>query len=332
MPPISPTINVGPLVIHLYGIIIVFGALVATYVASIEARRRGENPEHAWSALTWCLIAGILGARLYHVLSSPQGSSMGFRYYFIDNPIDVVHIFGLSIPFPTALMIWNGGLGIFGAIAGGALALIIYARRHKLSAWRWLDIATPGLLLAQAIGRWGNFINQELYGPPTTLPWGITIDAQHRIDPFRDLSRYPVETTRFHPVFLYESIWNLAGFVALMIVGRRHRDRLKDGQLLGMYLIIYGVGRLLVETLRPDAWLAGSIPVAQLVSVAAIVLGTGIIAWRRNQIRPAVGAPTTSSPSVSEVQPTADSRTLPSETSAPDLQAEPPLSSSDRQG
>lgn len=323
MPPISPTINVGPLVIHLYGIIIVFGALVATYIASIEARRRGENPEHAWSALTWCLIAGILGARLYHVLSSPQGTNMGFRYYFIDNPIDVIHIFGLSVPFPTALMIWNGGLGIFGAIAGGALALIIYARRHGLSAWRWLDIAVPGLILAQAIGRWGNFINQELYGPPTTLPWGITIDAQHRIDPFRDLSRYPVETTRFHPVFLYESIWNLLGFVVLMIVGRRQGGRLKDGGLLGLYLIIYGVGRLLFETLRPDAWLAGGIPVAQLVSAAAIVLGAGIAAWRRDQRLPAVRETAALGPAAAE-GPLAGS-TLPSEPGAADVQPSEPL-------
>ena len=323
MPPISPTINVGPLVIHLYGIIIVFGALVATYVASLEAKRRGENPEHAWSALTWCLIAGILGARLYHVLSSPQGTNMGFRYYFVDNPIDVIHIFGLSVPFPTALMIWNGGLGIFGAIAGGALALIVYARRHKLSAWRWLDIATPGLILAQAIGRWGNFINQELYGPPTTLPWGITIDAQHRIDPFRDLSRYPVETTRFHPVFLYESIWNLLGFIALIIIGRRQRGRLKDGGLLGLYLMMYGVGRLLFETLRPDAWLAGGIPVAQLVSAAAIVLGAGIVAWRRDQGQLATSKSTALGSAAAELP--RGSGTLPPEPGTADTQPpEPP--------
>jgi len=280
MPPISPTFNIGPLVLHLYGIIIVLGAVAGGYVASIEARRRGENPEHTWNLLTWCLIAGILGARLYHVLSTPAGNSMGFRYYFYTNPFETIRIFGAAIPFPTALMIWNGGLGIFGGIAGGILALAIYARHYRLVFSWWLDIAAPGLIIAQAIGRWGNFFNQELYGPPTTLPWGLHIDAQHRIAPFADLSRYPVDTTLFHPVFLYESLWNLAGFVALMIIGRRFRTWLRDGDIFNMYLIIYGAGRLLVESLRPDAWVIGSIPTAQLVSIALIVLGTALLVWR----------------------------------------------------
>ncbi len=282
MPPISSTFNIGPLVIHLYGIIIVVGALAGAFVATFEAKRRGEDPDHAWNMLTWCLIAGILGARLYHVLSSPQGNSMGFQYYFVTNPFETVQLFGRPVPFPTALMIWNGGLGIFGGIAGGALAMAIYARRNHLSLLRWMDIAAPGLILAQAIGRWGNYLNQELYGPPTTLPWGITIDAQHRIGQFTDLSRFPVDTTRFHPVFLYESIWNFLGFAALMIVGRRYRDRLKDGDIFALYLMVYGVGRLLVESLRPDAWLVGTIPTAQLVSVALIIFGAGVMVWRRS--------------------------------------------------
>jgi len=281
MPPISPTFNIGPLAVHWYGIIIVVGALAGAYAATFEAKRRGEDPEHVWNALVWCLVAGILGARLYHVLSSPQGTTIGFRYYFVTNPFDTITIFGRSIPFPTALMIWNGGLGIFGAIAGGALAAIIYVRRNQLSLLRWLDIGAPGLILGQAIGRWGNFVNQELYGPPTTLPWGIPIDAEHRIAPFTDLSRYPVETTRFHPLFLYESLWNFAVFAALMIVGRRYADRLKDGDILSLYFILYGLGRLFIEALRPDAWLIGNIPTAQLVSAGLIVLGVGLMVWRR---------------------------------------------------
>jgi phosphatidylglycerol---prolipoprotein diacylglyceryl transferase len=283
MPPISPTFNIGPLVLHLYGIIIVLGAIAGGYVASVEARRRGENPEHAWNVLTWCLIAGILGARLYHVLSSPAGNSMGFQYYFYDNPFETIYIFGAAIPFPTALMIWNGGLGIFGGVAAGALALAIYAHHYQLKIARWLDIAAPGLIIAQAIGRWGNFFNQELYGPPTSLPWGLRIDAQHRIAPFADLSRYPVETTLFHPVFLYESLWNLAGFIALMVIGRRFRSWVRDGDIFSLYLVIYGVGRLLVESLRPDAWVIGAIPTAQIVSIVFILLGIGLIVWRHSR-------------------------------------------------
>jgi phosphatidylglycerol:prolipoprotein diacylglycerol transferase len=283
MSPISPTFNIGPLAIHLYGIIMIIAAIAASFVASMEAKRKGDNPEYVWTMVTWCLIAGILGARLYHVLSSPQGSAIGFRYYFITNPFETIQILGASIPFPTALMIWNGGLGIYGGIVGGVLALAVYTWRNHLSLPQWLDTAAPSFILAQAIGRWGNFVNQELYGPPTTLPWGIPIDAQHRLPAYADLTRFPVETTRFHPVFLYESLWNLAGCAALLYIARRFQDRLKSGDISCLYLVIYGVGRLLVEALRPDAWLVGGIPAAQIVSVVAIVIGVALMVLRRRQ-------------------------------------------------
>ena len=279
MPPISPSFQIGPLTIHLYGVIIVVGAIAAGVLTSIEARRKGDDPEHVWNIVTWCLLAGIVGARLYHVFSSPQGNAIGFRYYFITNPFEMVQVFGLSFPFPTALMVWNGGLGIYGGIAGGVLALAVYAWRHHLPLARWLDSGAPGLILAQAIGRWGNFVNQELYGPPTTLPWGIPIDAEHRLPMYADLSRFPVETTRFHPVFLYESLWNLGGCLILLFVARR--VRLCDGDVFCLYLILYGLGRLLIESLRPDAWLIGGIPTAQIVSALCVVVGTAILVLRR---------------------------------------------------
>ncbi len=283
MPPISPTFNVGPLTIHLYGIIIVIGAIAAGVLTSLEAKRKGDNPEHVWNIVTWCLIAGILGARLYHVLSSPQGNAIGFEYYFVTNPFETVPLFGLSIPFPTALMIWNGGLGIYGGVAGGVLALAVYAWRNHLSLPRWLDNGAAGLILAQAVGRWGNYVNQELYGPPTTLPWGIPIDADHRLPAYVDLTRFPAETTRFHPVFLYESLWNFAGCLALLYVARRFQSRLRDGDVFCLYLVIYGVGRLWVESMRPDAWLVGVIPTAQIVSLVAIVAGVALIVLRRSR-------------------------------------------------
>jgi phosphatidylglycerol:prolipoprotein diacylglycerol transferase len=283
MPPIDPVFYIGPVAVHLYGIIIVTGALLGAYASTFEARRRGEDPEHVWNGLVWALIGGILGARLYHVLSSPQGTDIGFRYYFHTNPFDTIRVLGLAIPFPTALMIWKGGLGIFGGIAGGVLAVVIYLRRNHLSVWRWLDIGAVGLILGQAIGRWGNFINQELYGPPTSLPWGLSIDAEHRLPPYDNLSRFPLETTRFHPLFLYESLWNVMIFAILMVAGRRYRDRLKDGDVFSLYLIGYSVGRILVESLRPDAWVVSGIPVAQIVSVALIVLGVALMVWRRQR-------------------------------------------------
>lgn len=281
MPPISPTFNIGPLTIHLYGIIIVLGAVAAGVLTSTEAKRKGDDPEHVWNIVTWCLIAGILGARVYHVLSSPQGNTIGFTYYFVTNPFETIHLFGAAIPFPTALMIWNGGLGIFGGVAGGVLALALYTWRNHLSLSRWLDSGAAGLLLAQAIGRWGNFVNQELYGPPTTLPWGIPIDAQHRLPAYADLTRFPADTTRFHPVFLYESLWNLAGCAVLLFLARRPASRFKEGDVFSLYLVIYGLGRLLVETLRPDAWLLGSVPTAQVVAVGSIVLGVALLVLRR---------------------------------------------------
>ncbi|NJN94313.1 MAG: prolipoprotein diacylglyceryl transferase [Anaerolineales bacterium] len=174
----------GPFVVRWYGLLIVAGALAAAYITSLEARRKKEDPDHAWNVLIWCLVLGIIGARFYHVLSSPAGGSRGFSYYFIEQPFTAVTLFGVAIPFPTAFMIWQGGIGIYGALIGGILAVFIYARRHHLNFWRWLDNIAPGMLLAQAIGRWGNFFNQELYGPPTDLPGPLPS---------------PMPTSAFHP-------------------------------------------------------------------------------------------------------------------------------------
>jgi phosphatidylglycerol:prolipoprotein diacylglycerol transferase len=252
--------EIGPIVVHWYGLLIVVGILVGGFVATLEAKRRGENPEHVWHGLIWCIIFGFLGARLYHVLSSPADGSGGFRS-FIQDPIAI-------------LRVWDGGLGIYGAIAGGVVGLLLYVRRRHLNAWRWLDIATPGLVLAQAIGRWANLINQELYGPPTTVPWGLPITAEYRIPRYSDLTLYPVDTTRFHPTFLYESLWTLGVFFLLMGVERRCEDRLLNGDIFLAYLVLYGLGRLWIEQLfRPDAWaLNNGLAVASLISLALALL------------------------------------------------------------
>jgi len=275
--------QIGPFIVRWYGLLIVTGALAAAYVAGIEAKRKRENPDHVWNLLIWCLILGIIGARIYHVLSSPSGASRGFNYYFIDQPFTTLTLFGAAIPFPTALRIWEGGIGIFGALLGGILAIYIYTQRNNLNVWRWLDNAAPGMLLAQAIGRWGNYFNQELYGPPTDLPWGITItNVQQRIPPFNDLSQYPLDTT-FHPAFFYEFVWNLIGFVLLMWIARKYAGKLLDGDVLSLYLVWYPVGRILIEALRPDAWTLSGIPTAQLVSIILILAGLGLMYYRRQR-------------------------------------------------
>lgn len=265
--------KIGPIVVHWYGLLVVTGAVLGGYIATREAKRRGEEPEHVWDGLVWCIILGLIGARLYHILSSPADGSGGFRYY-VENPI-------------AMLQVWDGGLGIYGAVAGGVIGLLIYVRRHQLNAWRWLDIGAPGMALAQVIGRWANFINQELYGPPTTLPWGITISAEHRIPRYSDLALYPTDTTRFHPTFLYESLWNLGVFVLLTWTGRRWAHRLRDGDLFLGYLSLYAIGRLWIEQFfRPDAWALGSnLPVATLISLAMALFAGLTILLRHRRAR-----------------------------------------------
>jgi len=260
--------HLGPLTVYWYGIIIVTAALVGGYVAAFEARRRGEDEDHIWNMLILVILLGIVGARLYHVFSTPAGGDLGWTYYR-EHPEAIFYV-------------WNGGLGIFGAVAGGLLGVLIYTYRAKLSVLRYLDIGAPALLMGQAIGRWGNFVNQELYGPPTTLPWGIQIDEFHRIPPFNDLSQYPL-TTRFHPDFLYESLWNLIGVVLILVAGRKWADRLKEGDLFLCYLIWYPVGRLWVEALRPDAWEIGNIPTAQIISAALIVIAVVVLVVRHRR-------------------------------------------------
>ena len=194
------------------------------------------NPDHVWNGLIWCLILAVIGARLYHVLTpSPSMAAVG-----IEGPLDY-----LRNPY-YLINIRRGGLGIFGGIAGGALGLLIYAYRNRLPALAWADLAAIGLALGQAVGRWANFVNQELYGAPTDLPWAIFIDPAHRLPGF-------VHSERFHPAFLYESIWNLLVFLLLLALWRRYQERLLTGDLVALYLILYGVGRVLMETVRLDS-------------------------------------------------------------------------------
>jgi len=263
--------KIGPLAIRWYGLLIMTGVLLCAFVASREARRRGENPDHVWNGLTWCIILGLIGARLYHVFSSPA-EGVGWSYYR-EHPIEI-------------FAFWHGGfqgLGIFGAVIGGLLGLYLYARFNKLNFLRWADIAAMVVPLGQAIGRWGNFFNQELYGYPTTLPWGVKIDAAHRYGPFTDLEKYPVETTRFHPTFFYESLWCFASFFFLMYVARRFSSRLKDGDILLLYFICYPLGRIITETQRPDAWRMWGIPVAQIISAIFIIVAATILVYRHRQ-------------------------------------------------
>jgi phosphatidylglycerol---prolipoprotein diacylglyceryl transferase len=267
-PPVSPIIfETGPFALRWYGLLMLMAILAAATVASRYVARQGEDPDNLWDMLFWILIPGFIGARLYYVfIQSPRGPE-GLGYY-LANPGKI-------------LQIWGGGIHIFGGFIFGAIALFIFSRIRQLNPLPYLDGIALGLPLAQAIGRWGNFINQELYGPPTTLPWGLRIDAQHRIPPYNNLAQYP-DATRFHPLFLYESLWNLVGFAVLFWISRKFEHSLKPGDLALGYLIWYPLGRFFIEFLRTDSWFFPGTPfnVVHILSAGAIAAATLTLYYR----------------------------------------------------
>lgn len=274
-PPSSIFLDLGFLQVRWYGVLITLGMIIAVNVAAREAGRKGiDDPSVVWDGALLVIVLGLIGARLYHVVSSPNdGSGSGLAYY-LRNPLEIIAI-------------WKGGLGIFGGLLGGIFGIVIVAWRNKISLRKLFDCVALGVPLAQALGRWGNFFNQELYGPPTSSSWwGIQIDAAHRTRAgrydFTDMQQYPPNTL-FHPTFFYESMWNLLGFGVLFFVSRRFRAQLRDGDIGALYLIWYGVGRIWVELgFRPDAWTLGSLPTAVWVSLGAISVGMiMLIAYRR---------------------------------------------------
>lgn len=226
--------QLGPLFIRYYALIIMMGVVAAAWLSTVEAKRRGLSTDYVWDSLPWIVIGGIIGARLWHIFTPPASMvEQGITTkYYLTHPLD-------------AIAIWKGGVGIPGGVIGGALALWIYTKKIKLSFLEWADILVPGLALAQAIGRWGNFINQEVYGSPSTLPWAIKIAPTYRLREFMQYETY-------HPLFLYESLLNLLNMGILLFVGRKFKAWLKKGDIFLLYLIIYPAIRFGLEFLRLD--------------------------------------------------------------------------------
>ena len=258
-------LELGPLQLYWYGIIIASAVLVAAVLATRVASWLGENPDGVWAMLLPVVIVAVIGARIYHVIHL-------WDEVYAENPI--------LIP-----QIWNGGIGIPGAIAGGALAVWLYSRSTGLNAARWMDVAAPALLLGQAIGRLGNFVNQELYGPPTALcgdgfppclPFGIPIGAEKRAGTPWDATTFPVETTQFVPLFAYEAVLNLIGMAVLLLVIRRFAPRLLAGDITLMYIMWYGSVRAMLEGYRTGNWVILGIPTAVWIGILAVVLAA---AW-----------------------------------------------------
>lgn len=237
--------HLGPVPLRAYTLAILVGIFVAVWLGMRRWAARGGDPDHVLDVAVWAVPFGVVGARVYHVIT------------------DWDKYFGEDGEPAEALRIWEGGLSIWGAIAMGVLGGYIATRRRGLPFPALADALAPGILLAQAIGRWGNYFNQELFGGPTDLPWGLEIDADRRPPGYED-----VET--FHPTFLYESLWALAGFLILIWADRRFK--LGNGRVFALYVVVYTAGRTWIETMRIDT--GGTVE-----GPAREILGMRINAW-----------------------------------------------------
>lgn len=247
--PGSSSIDLGPLELRAYGLAIGLGVLAAVWIARRRWAGRGGDPDDVSRVGTWSVVAGLVGARAYHVITD--------YHRFQGEWLDVVKV-------------WEGGLGIPGGLLAGVVTGVLLARRWGLPAPQLLDVVAPAIPVAQAIGRLGNWFNQEVFGRPTDLPWGLQIDPSHRPDGYERFAT-------FHPTFLYEGLWNLALAGALVLYERR-RDGRRPGRLFALYVLGYGVGRLWIEALRIDeATRIAGVRVNIWVSLVAIAGATAAV-------------------------------------------------------
>ena len=226
-----------------YGVIISTGVLLGVLIALKEAKRTGFKEDNLLDFLLYAIPAGIVGARAYYVIFSWD--------YYSQNLSQIINI-------------RNGGLAIHGAIIAGVITGIIFCKKRKINFLELIDLVIPSLILGQAIGRWGNFVNQEAYGGPTDLPWGIIVNGQ-----------------KVHPTFFYESIINICVFIFL-IWFRKHK-KATHGQIFGLYLILYSAGRFFVEGLRTDSLMFLGMRVAQLISISSIILGVSLLIYLKKK-------------------------------------------------
>ena len=251
---------IGPLAVHWYGIMYAIGLAVAFVVIEREARRRDLDTGLLANGFILIAFAALVGGRLYHVIDQWDA-----RY---KNDL-------LAIVLPP-----YSGLGVYGGIATGFLAAVLYTRWKRQPFLGWADAAAPGLLVMQAVARWGNFFNQELYGPPTKLPWGIAIECANRTETW---ACPPVGTTpvdaHFVPLFLYESLSGLVGAVVLLMLARRVRG-LRPGDIVLLFFAWYGTTRFVLEPLRTNNWTLDGIPTASIISAGLVVGALLLLAWR----------------------------------------------------
>jgi phosphatidylglycerol---prolipoprotein diacylglyceryl transferase len=250
----SPGPMVGPLPIRWYGLLIASAVLIGASLSTYLAKRRGVNPDLLSDLAIWLVVAAIPCARLYYVAFQWES--------YASRPVEI-------------LAIWHGGIAIHGALIGGTLASLIFARLNKISFWVLADLVAPSVILGQAIGRWGNFFNSEAFGRPTDLPWKLYIPPAQRPAAYSQFDF-------FHPTFLYESLWNLGVFAILMTLffrGLKPNSKLKNGTLFLVYLLAYSLGRFWIEGLRMDSLMLGPLRVAQCISLVGVALGGAGLFW-----------------------------------------------------
>ncbi|MGE7778566.1 prolipoprotein diacylglyceryl transferase [Peribacillus sp. NPDC097264] len=252
--PLNPiAIELGSIQIHWYGLIIGFGVLLGLIIALRESERRGLDKELFTDMILFAVPIAIICARIYYVI---------FQWdYYSQNPGDIIKI-------------WNGGIAIHGALIGSVLTAIIFAKVKNVSFWKLADIAAPSLLLGQAIGRWGNFMNQEAHGGEVTRAFLENLHLPEFI-----INQMYINGTYYHPTFLYESVWNIVGVVILLLL---RKVNLRRGELFLTYVLWYSVGRFFIEGLRTDSlMLTDSLRIAQVISIVLIIIAVAFVLYRR---------------------------------------------------
>ncbi|MCM3167335.1 prolipoprotein diacylglyceryl transferase [Peribacillus frigoritolerans] len=252
--PLNPiAIDLGPIQVHWYGLIIGFGVLLGLIIALRESERRGLDKEIFTDLILFAVPMAIISARIYYVIFQWE--------YYSQNPGDIIKI-------------WNGGIAIHGALIGSVLTAIVFAKVKKVSFWKLVDIAAPSLLLGQAIGRWGNFMNQEAHGGEVTRSF---LENMHL--PEFIINQMYINGTYYHPTFLYESIWNILGVIILLSL---RKVNLRRGELFLTYVIWYSIGRYFIEGLRTDSlMLTESLRIAQVISIVLIAVAIALVVYRR---------------------------------------------------
>ncbi|EAF9816686.1 prolipoprotein diacylglyceryl transferase [Listeria monocytogenes] len=256
--PLDPVaIQIGSISVKWYGVIIASAVVIALLLALSEANKRKMDKEIIVDLLIWAIPISIISARVYYVI---------FEWDFYKNNLGEI------------VKIWHGGIAIYGALIGAVLTAIIFSRIKKISFWQLADVVAPSLIIAQAIGRWGNFMNQEAHGAETTRSF---LESLHLPDFI--INQMYIDGAYYQPTFLYESLWNVLGFIVLLII---RRTKIRRGELFLGYVIWYSFGRFFIEGMRTDSLMWGDFRVSQVLSLLLIVLSIGIIIYRRMKMNP----------------------------------------------